>query len=173
VSSPILPSLLRKSLNLRNRIYPGHEHWPQQYLDVTSPDAEDMNPLGDYTVHIYQWYLRPSGRPYREPCYSVNANVPSFVERRRDEPFRYYLQQLQISWRIGVRPDPVGNDRWISIDHVSTLVTASMPSNGMALLDDLVKELTESWTQFYVLVDRYLMQCVSHKFLMLVERDVY
>jgi hypothetical protein len=36
-----------------------------------------------------------------------------------------------------------------------------MPSSGMALLDDLVIELTSDWLEFCNRIDHHLLQCVS------------
>jgi hypothetical protein len=66
-----------------------------------------------------------------------------------------------ISWDVEIRPDLDGDNRWVSIEHWSTLRKGSIPDSGMAFLDDLIKELIMGWLEFCDQIDIYLLKLVS------------
>jgi hypothetical protein len=92
---------------------------------------------------------------------SILAGVPSEALSGTVNVFNFEFNELAIRWNVEIRPDLDGNDRWVSIDHWSTLRKGSIPDSGMAFMGDLMKELIMGWLEFCDQIDIYLLNCVS------------
>lgn len=156
---PCLGSL-RNLLTSSNRIYCDSGNLPKPYLNSTS-SFEETRIADNYAVTIIQVSPDVPNRAYQGPYYRFEVGTPSSMYIKHDGSFGFGLERLMISWNVGVRPDFSGNDRWISMDHGSTLSDGSIPSSGLAFVEILVNELRTHWTGICRNVDQYLMDCVS------------
>ncbi|KAL1798213.1 hypothetical protein ACET3X_002250 [Alternaria dauci] len=91
--------------------------------------------------------------------YGISVSVPLLAQSEDHDPFGVNLKELKISWDMDIYQDLNGNDRWISMDHWSTLNNISMPSSGMAFLQDLLDELTTGWLAYFGQIDTHLLHC--------------
>jgi hypothetical protein len=93
--------------------------------------------------------------------YSVVASVPVYLEESLREVFNFYWNAKRVAWTMVLLPDTSGRDRWVTIDHFSTLKFGSMPDSGMAFLDSFINELMKEWLELCGCMDTHVRLCVS------------
>jgi hypothetical protein len=95
------------------------------------------------------------------PHYSIVASAPVHIQRSDSETFNPDWKATRVAWTMTLLPDSSSRDRWVTIDHFSTLTSGSIPASGMAFLDNFMKELMRAWLKLCESIDNHLRLCVS------------
>ncbi|CAN9200558.1 unnamed protein product [Alternaria alternata] len=133
------------------RIFPDSSRWP---------GYNGGNWRADFMIYALPIWPAYGISPIHETQWcSIFAGVPSEALSGTVNLFNFEFKELTIRWNVEIRPDLDGNDRWVSIDHWSTLRKGSIPGSGMAFMGNLMKELIMGWLEFCDQIDIYLLNC--------------
>lgn len=94
--------------------------------------------------------------------HSILALVPVRSNDKNDGTFAWARKRVRIAWTMVMIADSTGfREGWVSQDHLSTLKTCAVPSNGAEFLEHLIQYIEKAWLDICDSIDDHLSYSVS------------